>query len=132
MAKTDIEFIDIHHSDLVSISLEDIENESVNTDVNAAKAIVNALLKALLADLAELARKPAKYGICDLGWRNKYRIHLLSKVSQKRIYREIGIIEKLINCGLIVYRDSPTRWGKQKLQYRLDISSFLLKQDKIA
>ena len=131
MAKTDIESIDNYHSDLVSISLGDIENESMNTDMNATKAIVGALLKALLADLAELARKPAKYEICNLGWRNKYRIHLLSNVSQKRIYREIGIIEKLIDSGLIDCRNSPTRWGKQKFQYRLDISSFLLKQDKM-
>ena len=131
MTKTDVELFDNYHGDLVSISHKDIQNDVVNSDMNEITAIVDALLKALLTDLADLIRKQTKDKIHELGWRNKYRIHLLSKISQKRIYKEIGIIEKLIGCGLVDCRDSPTRWGKQKFQYRLNIASFLLTQEQI-
>lgn len=83
--------------------------------------ILTALLLALLQDM----QKVDTCRVDDLGWRNKYNIHLLSQVSQKRIYREFGVIERLVEDGIIKQRPSRTRWGKQKFQYRLRLDILL-------
>ncbi|MHA1137697.1 MAG: hypothetical protein ACTSSE_14545 [Candidatus Thorarchaeota archaeon] len=90
-------------------------------------AIITSLIIAVFQDLQR--RTVQRINREDLGWRNKYNIHLLSGVSQKQIYKECGIIEKLIEQRIIEKRPSQSRWGKQKHQYRLSFSQILQTRD---
>jgi len=92
-------------------------------------AIITTLVLAVFQDL----QKQAAVGINkeELGWRNKYNIHLMSGVSQKRIYKEYGVLERLIEAGIIEKRPSQSNWGKQRHHYRLNFESFLHRIDYI-
>lgn len=93
----------------------------------SCRAIIKALLIAVIQDLQkQVIQRVNKQ---ELGWRNKYNIHLMSGVSQKQIYRECGFLDKLIEYGIIEKRPSQSRWGKQKHQYRLCFSYATLSED---
>lgn len=91
------------------------------------RAIITSLIIAVFQDLQR--RTVQRINREGLGWRNKYNIHLLSGVSQKQIYKEYGIMEKLIEQRIIEKRPSQSRWGKQKHQYRLSFSQILQSRD---
>lgn len=55
------------------------------------------------------------------GWRNRYQIHVLSGVPQKKIYSVLGPVDRLLSVQVIERRQSPSKWGKQKFQYRIII-----------
>ncbi|MCK4566790.1 MAG: hypothetical protein KAU48_05715 [Candidatus Thorarchaeota archaeon] len=116
-------------SSLVSESLLSQES-SLGNSIRTYRAIITALILAVFQDL----QKQDTSGINkeDLGWRNKYHIHLMSGVSQKQIYKECGVLEKLIEVGIIEKRPSRSRWGKQRHQYRLDFSSFFRRIDGLS
>ncbi len=105
---------------LVSESLLSQES-SLADSTQICNAIITTLILAVLQDL----QKHAAAGINkeELGWRNKYNIHLMSGVSQKQIYKEWGVLERLIEVGVIEKRPSQSNWGKQKHHYRIDIDS---------
>ena len=85
-----------------------------------AIAITRSLILALLEDIQN-NNHSTEIMFQDIGWLNKYNIHLRSSLSQKVIYRECGIIEMLVDLGVIEMKDSPTRWGQQKYHYRIAI-----------
>ncbi len=85
--------------------------------------IIVSLILAIFQDLRQ--QQSANIDIDKLGWRNKYNIHLMSGVSQKTIYNEYGILEKLMVDGIVERRSSQSRWGQQKYQYRLVLDSIL-------
>lgn len=89
--------------------------------VRRAVAITSSLIIAMLKDLQK-AKDNSQVIFHELGWRNKYNIHLLSGLSQKVIYREVGIIDTLVNLDVIKMKDAPTRWGRQKYHYRISNS----------
>ena len=97
--------------------------------VGICSAIITSLIAAVFQDLQGLTRQ--SINMQDLGWRNKYNIHLLSGVSQKQIYKECGIMEELIEQRIIEIRPAQSRWGKQKYQYRLSFSQILQSIDNI-
>ncbi len=113
---------------LVSESLLSQES-SLADSTQICNAIITTLILAVFQDL----QKHAAAGINkeELGWRNKYNIHLMSGVSQKQIYKEWGVLERLIEAGIIEKRPSQSNWGKQKHRYRLDIESFLQRIDTV-
>jgi len=84
------------------------------------QSIIFSLIVAMFRDLKKWTSERIDKG--ELGWRNKYNIHKLSGVSQKQIYKEYGIIEHLMDKGVIEQRPSQSRWGKQKHQYRLNFN----------
>ncbi|MGY5859741.1 MAG: hypothetical protein RTU63_10250 [Candidatus Thorarchaeota archaeon] len=95
---------------------------------NPIAAFCHAIIKALIIAVFQDIQKQAIQSVNEqeIGWRNKYNIHLMSGVSQKQIYKEYGILDRLIERGSIEKRPSQSRWGKQKHQYRLSFS--LMKQ----
>ena len=88
--------------------------------IKMSESIVFALIVAIFRDLKKWTNERIDKG--EIGWRNKYNIHRMSGVSQKQIYKEYGIIEQLIENGIIEKRPSQSRWGKQKHQYRLNFN----------
>ncbi|TFG31374.1 hypothetical protein EU528_06365 [Candidatus Thorarchaeota archaeon] len=88
--------------------------------VNIGSAIIAALILAVFQDIQH--HNFTTVNTQELGWRNKYNIHLLSGVSQKQIYKECGVLEKLIEKGVLEKRPSKSRWGRQKHQYRYSFS----------
>jgi len=68
-------------------------------------------------------KKSQSVKIENLGWRNKYRIHLLSdrNLSQRTIYKKWGVIEMLVRNDFIEKRKATSRWGDQEFQYRLKL-----------
>ena len=97
----------------------DVLYESLDSkSTKRAISITTSLIIAMLEDLRRRTGEPV-IPFHDLGWRNKYNIHLLSGLSQKIIYRENGIIEKLVNRNLIVMKESSSNWGQQKFLYRI-------------
>ena len=91
------------------------------------RAIIKALIIAVFQDLQkQVIQRVNKQ---EIGWRNKYNIHLMSGVSQKRIYKEYGILDRLVEWGIIEKRPSQSRWGKQKHQYRLSFSHMMQGED---
>ncbi|MHA1929383.1 MAG: hypothetical protein ACTSV2_12480 [Candidatus Thorarchaeota archaeon] len=108
---------------LVSESLLSQES-SLADSTHICHAILTTLILAVSQDL----QKHASSGINkeELGWRNKYNIHLMSGVSQKQIYKEWGVLERLIEAGVIEKRPSQSNWGKQKHHYRINIASIEL------
>lgn len=81
-------------------------------------AIIAALIRAITQDLQ---KQDASQFDDDVGWRNKYNIHLLSGVPQKEIYSEEGVLAKLVDAEIVQERPSRSRWGKQRHQYRLRV-----------
>ncbi len=98
---------------------------SQETSLADSTQICNAIIAALILAVFQDLQKQAAVGINkkELGWRNKYNIHLMSGVSQKQIYKEWGVLERLIEVGVIEKRPSQSNWGKQKHHYRIDIDS---------
>ena len=94
--------------------------ENGNNRNKTSQTVIFSLIVAMFRDLKKW--KGESIGKGELGWRNKYNIHKLSGVSQKQIYKEYGIIEQLIEKGVIEKRPSQSRWGKQKHQYRLNFN----------
>jgi len=88
--------------------------------LDVGSAIVAALILAAFQDIQH--HNVATVNTQKVGWRNKYDIHLLSGVSQKQIYKECGVLEKLIEKGVLEKRPSKSRWGRQKHQYRFSFS----------
>ena len=83
-----------------------------------AASVVGCLILALLEDLQR--RIPSRDILFEeLGWRNKYNIHISTGLSQKVIYRESGIIENLVTLGILEMKDAPSHWGQQKSHYRI-------------
>jgi hypothetical protein len=98
-----------------------------NPLAESCRAIIKALIIAVFQDLQkQVIQRVNKQ---ELGWRNKHNIHLMSRVSQKQIYRECGFLDKLVEHGIIEKRPSQSRWGKQKHQYRLSFSYVTLSED---
>jgi len=92
----------------------------VTSDIG--RAIISALIRAFKQDTS-MQTTSKKLCLSDIGWRNKYNIHLLSGVSQKVIYKDWGIIEKLSANESIEKRLSPSNWGQQKHQYRINLET---------
>jgi len=99
-----------------SLAHEKESSEIANVD----SAIIAALILAAFQDIQH--HNVATVNTQEVGWRNKYNIHLLSGVSQKQIYKECGALEKLIEKGVLEKRPSKSRWGSQKHQYRFSVS----------
>ncbi|MBA7574927.1 hypothetical protein ES708_16743 [subsurface metagenome] len=120
MNYSDVQEMANSESVLVSESLLSQES-SLADSTHICHAILTTLVLAVFQDL----QKHASSGINkeELGWRNKYNIHLMSGVSQKQIYKEWGVLERLIEAGIIEKRPSQSNWGKQKYHYRIDIDS---------
>ncbi len=98
--------------------LDDLEWNLDSKSIKRAITISCSLILALLKDMQ--ARTPSRKKLFqELGWRNKYNIHLLSGISQKIIYHEYGIIERLVDLGIIKRKKAPTKWGMQKYHYRI-------------
>jgi len=91
--------------------------------IHICRAIITSLILAVFQDIQK--HPFATVNTQELGWRNKYNIHLLSGISQKQIYKECGILEKLITEGILEKRPSQSKWGRQKHQYRLSFSYLL-------
>ncbi len=91
----------------------------LNTKIaKRAVTIVACLILAMLEDLQK--RIPsADILFRELGWRNKHNIHISTGLSQKVIYRESGIIEHLVDLGVLEMKDAPSHWGQQKKHYRI-------------
>ncbi len=83
-------------------------------------AIIESMMAAIRQDISDGSRFKCN-SIEDIGWRNKYNIHLLSGVSQKRLYREGGIIDRMVEAQILQMRKSPSHWGKQTHQYRINL-----------
>ncbi|MHA1909624.1 MAG: hypothetical protein ACW98Y_20155 [Candidatus Thorarchaeota archaeon] len=93
-----------------------------NLDAKTARratAVTRSLILSLLEDLQNKIHS-TEIMFQNLGWRNKYNIHRSSHLSQKVIYQEYGIIERLVDLDVIEMKESPTRWGKQKYHYRIN------------
>jgi len=54
------------------------------------------------------------------GWRNKNKLRVKSGLSKKALYGRSGVMNRFLALGLVVRRESPTRWGAQKYQYCLN------------
>ncbi|MDF1539416.1 MAG: hypothetical protein P1Q69_11000, partial [Candidatus Thorarchaeota archaeon] len=80
--------------------------------------ILSSLVQAYLDDFNSKNK-----GLTDVGWRNKYQIHLLSGVSQKRIYNANGPIQRLLVMQYIESRRASSSWGRQKFHYRINIDA---------
>jgi len=102
-------------------------NIAATTSIHGA--IVISLILAVFQDIQ--THKVARIDKQELGWRNKYNIHLMSGVSQKKIYKECGILEELIEQGVVERRLSLSRWGQQKHQYRLSFSALFESPDSL-
>jgi hypothetical protein len=90
-------------------------------DTKMARRAVSIVACLILALLVDLQRRIPSTDIFlqDLGWRNKYNIHMSTGLSQKVIYRECGIIDKLVDLGILEMRAAPSHWGQQKSHYRI-------------
>ncbi|TXT54600.1 MAG: hypothetical protein BAJATHORv1_60097 [Candidatus Thorarchaeota archaeon] len=104
--------------------LEDVD------DISKIEEIIETCSKdevKILRFLFEMFRKDQRrFPINQAGWRNKYRIHLGTDISQKKIYSENGPIESLMELNLLEIRDSPNRWGGQKYNYRIHVTKNML------
>ena len=81
--------------------------------------VVKGMAQFMCEDIKEKGDIP----ISECGWRNKYRIITATGVSQRIIYSRRGIIERLLDLGMIEIREASTGWGKQKHHYRLNPSN---------
>jgi hypothetical protein len=104
---------------------EDVVDKIASVDERIWKQsqlVTAAMIRALIQDYF-LQRKSRKVNPEDLGWRNKYRIHLLSdrRLSQRTLYNEMGVIEMLVRSDFIEKREAPSSWGNQDFQYRLKL-----------
>jgi len=96
---------------------------SVNEKIwKQSQLVTAALIRALIQDYYD-HKKSQSVKIENLGWRNKYRIHLLSdrNLSQRTIYKKWGVIEMLVRNDFIEKRKATSRWGDQEFQYRLKL-----------
>lgn len=109
-------------SDIQSVDIQVTRLISQVDDNELYCAILESLIIAVFQDLQKQTIRVDRQ---ELGWRNKYNIHLISGVSQKQIYKECGVLEDLIEQGIIEMRPSPSKWGKQKHHYRLCLSKWL-------
>jgi len=87
-----------------------------------SQLVTAALIRALIQDYFS-CKKSRRVKPEDLGWRNKYRIHLLSdrQLSQRTMYNEMGVIEMLVRSDFIEKREASSSWGGQDFQYRLKL-----------
>ena len=85
-----------------------------------AKAVTIAMIRALIQDYYK-QKSSNTLKLEEMGWRNRYNIHLLSGLSQRTIYKERGVIEMLVESDFLERRPSPSHWGRQKYQYRLSL-----------
>jgi hypothetical protein len=85
-----------------------------------SQLVTAALIRALIQDYFS-DKKLKRANPKNMGWRNKYRIHLLSdrRLSQRTLYNELGVIELLVRSDFIEKREAPSSWGGQDFQYRL-------------
>lgn len=120
----------------LEVSIETAEEKRWLT----VKKVTTALIRALAIDF-ESQKKKGFYCVKELGWRNKYNIHLLSKdengkkLSHRQIYGTT-IIEDLCDNDFVEKRPSRSRWGDQKFEYRLKldflpISDFLIESVRL-
>ena len=120
MTFSGIQNIDFQNPQVIS---KTISAQGIDFDgTEICRAIIAGLVTAVVQDLQNMIKE---IDANELGWRNKYNIHLLSGVSQKKIYQECGVIENLVNQGIIERRPSPSKWGKQKHQYRIGVVHLL-------
>jgi len=122
-------YTDVQQRDILKVRIlprVDVFQEQ-NPLAESCHAIVKALMIAVFQDLQKNVIQ--RINQQEIGWRNKYNIHLKSGISQKQIYRECGILDRLVKQGIIEKRPSQSRWGKQKHQYRLSFSHVIQDED---
>ena len=126
MGRTDLQEVTPKQTTAASDSETTLPGYDLITS-DIGRAIISALIRAFKQDVS-MQTTSKKLCLSDIGWRNKYNIHLLSGVSQKVIYKDWGIIEKLSANEAIEKRRSPSNWGQQKHQYRINLEthSYLL------
>ncbi len=61
------------------------------------------------------------------GWRNRNKIASQTSLSNRRVYGKRGIIDRLVELDLIQERENPKPWGREKYQYRANISHSLVR-----
>jgi len=126
----------LNHPEDTNIRIEDTEEKRWET----VKKIATALIRAIALDF-EYKKKKNHYMNKELGWRNKYKIHLLSrdfngkKISHRQIYGT-ALIEDLCDNDLLQKRPTKSRWGDQKVEFRLNpdflqVSDFLIESVRL-
>ncbi len=105
----------------MEIGIEDTEEKRWIT----VKKITTAFIRALALDF-ESQKEKGFFMVEELGWRNKYKIYLLSRDSSgKRLsHRQIygtTIIEDLCDNDFLEKRPARSRWGNQKGEFRLNL-----------
>jgi hypothetical protein len=65
--------------------------------------------------------------IGDGGWRNRNQIASRTGLSKRRAYGRNGVIDRLVELGLVEQRESPKPWGHQTYQYRANTAHPLVR-----
>lgn len=122
LALSQVELLELIQSHGIILP-DEVKSRIVDTEGKLwkdAKAVTAAMIRALIQDYyrqkSSKTMKPE-----DLGWRNRYNIHLLSGLSQRTIYQEWGVIEMLVESDFLERRPSLSHWGRQKYRYRLNL-----------
>jgi len=90
--------------------------------------ILNMLVNSLQEDDLTIVDEEEELKILgNGGWRNKHQISSATGLSSRKVYDKNGIIERLVNLGLLEVRDAPTEWGRQANQYRANTNHVLIK-----
>ncbi len=90
--------------------------------------VLEHLLLALEEDGLTMSTGDEPLGIVgDGGWRNRNQIANHTGLSKRRTYGKSGIIDRLVELGLIEERENPRPWGHQTFQYRANITHPLIK-----